>query len=222
MLDNFIPIWYPLGMRGNSIYRILAAHPEVYWEGDKSSLSINSLLTSLIISYRDKNILSTSSSSWLLSYITYHTTCIFADKDFKKVMQNWLATDNKKLLFTCVHPPINSKYYGDKGRLVSHNEANIRAKITDKQFKLLDKCNPHIWVYGTNNRFNSIVKHYAPSPESIAYNLNVDALFSKDYVTFETEYYKLIAHFNLTSCLNDIRAFILLVLEREEYIRKFW
>ena len=24
-------IWYVQGMRGNAVYRILAAHPEVYW-----------------------------------------------------------------------------------------------------------------------------------------------------------------------------------------------
>ena len=66
------------------------------------------------------------------------------------------------------------------------------------------------------------ILQYAPSTNPLAYNLNINNLFSTDYITFETEYFKLIAHFNLTSCLNDIRAFILLVLERENYISKFY
>ena len=60
------------------------------------------------------------------------------------------------------------------------------------------------------------------SSNPMAYNLNIDNLFSTDYITFETEYYKLINRFNLTSCLNRVRAFILLVLERENYISKFY
>jgi hypothetical protein len=40
MLDNFIPVWYTHGMRGNAIYRILAAHPEVYWDKNFTQLTL--------------------------------------------------------------------------------------------------------------------------------------------------------------------------------------
>lgn len=220
MIGNFIPIWYSLGMRGNAIYRILSSHPEAYVH-NTNLLDIDSLVTNLTISEIDNNILGSKTSSWILSYATYHTTSIFYGNEFNKIMLRWLTDNKNKLLFSCVHPPMNNMQYGDKAYLVNHNQANRGVKITDKQFKLLDKHKPHVWVHGTRDRFNMPIMRYYPSTNPLAYNLNVDALFSKDYITFETEYFKLINHFSFTSCLNAVRAFILLVLEREDYTSKF-
>ena len=114
-----------------------------------------------------------------------------------------------KILFSSSHPNWPSGATCDKKKLLT---------LTDK---------PHIWLYGSLNRNylssnkSSIHKYYEPSPHPLAYNINIDNLYSQDYLTFETEYYKLIKHFNLTSCLNRVRAFILLNLERDKYIVQF-
>jgi hypothetical protein len=222
MLDNFISIWYSHGMRGNAIYRILAAHPEVYWNTDNklisslNPLNIPSNVTS-IENLAYGNSIATKIGIWKMGYTTYHSCSLFTQTCFTQVMYSW-AHNRNKILFCLVNPIVKNNDGIYIVRYPTYKELGVSAK----QYKLIDPSNPHIWVYGTRDRLNMPKTYFSPSTNPLAYNLNVDALFSKDYVTFETEYYKLIAHFNLTSCLNDIRAFILLVLEREEYIRKFW
>jgi hypothetical protein len=210
-----IIIWYWPAMRGNSVYRILSAHPEVYWnyklqqssheilqhplDLPESVAGFNSPDASKNVTGRIENI-----NYLQFAYTTYHTTgrIDIDNVNTYKAIKAWIASKSylDKKLFVMSHP---AEMYKDSSLLT----------LDDK---------PHIWLYGTIDRLG-VAKHYINlSYNSLAYNLNVDALYSTDYTTFETEYYKLIAHFNFTSCINRVRAFILLTLERETYISKFY
>ena len=197
-------------MRGNAIFRILAVHPEVYWDKKfhanrdpayPSPLDIPSNITSIV--GLAANDIADKIGMWKMGYATHHTASLVDGQIWKKVFTNWMfnSYNNSLILFGIANPS---------------------ATVDEKLFKLIDTNKPHIWVYGTLNRLNMQPTYYAPSTNPLAYNLNVDNLFSTDYITFETEYYALIANFNLTSCLNKVRAFILLLLEREQYISKFY
>jgi hypothetical protein len=205
---KFITIWYEGGMRGNSIYRILAAHPEVYWNPKFQLSTIETIAHPLDLPEQVTafNIVSNSSSDanllkvvgkdiYVFAYSTYHCCCMKDDINFYKIIEAWAPSNDGTILFCCQHR--------------KHKNLN---KLPNKSF---------IWVYGNKNRVKWNNEYYEPCVHPFAYNLNLDALYSTDYLTFETEYYKLIAHFNLTSRLNRVRAFILLSLEREQYIKKW-
>lgn len=213
--EKAIIIWYWPAMRGNSIYRILSAHHETYWNPILQQSSHEMLQHPLDLPETVSGFNSPDASknatglieniNYLqFAYTTYHTTgrIDMDNVNTYKVIKAWIA----------------SKSYLDKKLFVMSHPADM---YKDSSLLTLDD-KPHIWLYGTIDRLG-IDKHYIkPSPNPLAYNLNLDALYSTDYVTFETEYYKLIAHFNLTSCITRVRAFILLSLEREAYISKFY
>jgi len=218
-------------MRGNSIYRILAAHPEVYWNPafQKSSheiiqhpldlpetVSSFNASTDLVLDEEKEH--SINNMPYMqdcipylqFAYTTYHTAGYIGGPITNKMIKAWIISKaylDKKLFLMC-HPPKKYRSY----RITTYQPESLLT-LDDK---------PHIWLYGTTDRFNMGKIYFKPSPHPLAYNLNIDALYSTDYATFETEYYKLIAHFNLTSCLNRVRAFILLSLERDNYISKFY
>ena len=215
-----INIWYSRGMRGNSIYRILAAHPEVYWNFTFQQSSHEMLqhpldLPETVSGFNAPNVPVVEKNFNDIDYLqfgytTYHTIGYVGDVNTNKMIKEWIISKSyldKKLFLMC-HPV--EKYRIDK-----------KATYQPESLLTLDS-NPHIWVYGTRDRLNMTKMYFQPSPHPLAYNLNIDALYSTDYATFETEYYKLIVHFNLTSCLNRVRAFILLSLERDKYISKFF
>ena len=200
-------IWFNSGMRGNSIYRIIAAHPEVFWN---EHVSLNSeeftshpldLPDSIANMFPPLNYdINKKVNKWQFSYSTYHTISFVDDDKYLQVVKSWIESKSyiDKKLFSASH--------------VDFFKYNLMS-IDDK---------PHIWLYGTCNRLGRDLVYYQTSPNPLAYNLNIDALYSQNYETFEAEYYKLINHFNLTSCLNRVRAFILLNLERDKYISKFY
>ena len=217
--EKAIIIWYWPAMRGNSIYRILSAHHETYWNPILQQSSHEMLQHPLDLPESAAGFNSPDPSknatgligniNYLqFAYTTYHTTgrIDMDNVNTYKAIKAWIASKSylDKKLFVMCHPAEMYKGYDPSESLLT----------------LADK--PHIWLYGTIYRLG-VDKHYInPSPNPLAYNLNVDALFSADYITFETEYYKLIDHFNLTSCINRVRAFILLSLERDNYISKFY
>lgn len=213
-------IWYVQGMRGNAVYRILAAHPEVYWnyhlqqaspeitihplELPETISNFNSILPIGEMDEPDHIGYVEKITKLQFGYTTYHTAGYVGDENTNKIIKQWILSKSfltKKLFLFC-HPP------------------DVKLFSEEIIFNLDDK--PHIWLYGTKNRLKMSIRHYCRSTNPLAYNLNVDALFSTDYVTFETEYFKLITHFNFTSELNRVRAFILLALEREQYISNFY
>ena len=203
-------IWYTFGMRGNAVLRILSAHPEVYWNPTIQKTSEEFIqhpldLPETVANFNPMVISINNISKWMLSYSTYHTVGYIND-DAYVLIKEW----------------ISSNAYKDKKLfLISHPNGNKKDIFTPTYLLNIDKT-PHIWLYGNNNRLNRKSYYCNMSSNPMAYNLNIDNLFSTDYITFETEYYKLINRFNLTSCLNRVRAFILLVLERENYISKFY
>jgi hypothetical protein len=204
-------IWYAFGMRGNAMLRILSAHPEVYWNATLQKNSEEFIqhpleLPETVAGFNPIPNHVNDISKWMFSYSTYHTLGGIDNKDINVLINAWVTSNSykSKKLFLISHPNINKK------------------KLFISDYLLTMDKTPHIWIYGHSNRLNALPCYYSPSNNPQAYNLNIDNLFSTDYITFETEYYSLIAHFNLTSCLNDVRAFILLVLEREQYISKFY
>ena len=228
--EKAIIIWYRQGMRGNSIYRILAAHPEVYWNPTLQQSSREVLqhpldLPETVSGFNAPNVLIGKNgfikdTPYLqVAYSTYHTAGYIWSEHFTnstmkesasyRIVKQWLMSRSylDKKLFVMTHPDNEYETYRGNDPLKS------LLTLDDK---------PHIWIYGSINRL-ALEKYYInPSPNPLAYNLNLDALYSTDYSTFETEYYKLINHFNLTSCINRVRAFILLNLERDNYISKFY
>ena len=60
-----------------------------------------------------------------------------------------------------------------------------------------------------------------PSTNPLAFNIYIHKLFSKDGQMFESEYQKIVSHFNFTSNIKDVRSFILTYLEREQSVLTF-
>jgi hypothetical protein len=225
--EKAIIIWYFVGMRGNSIYRILAAHPEVYWNSTLQLASQEILqhpldLPETVSGFNAPDEITTDAEkkgyflngiNYLqFAYTTYHSTAgTIGWESTNEMIKAWITSKSylDKKLFVICHP-------AKKYKILTKNAHLYYSSLLPLDNK------PHIWVYGTTNRLKINKIYFKPSPNPLAYNLNLDALYSTDYSTFETEYYKLIAHFNLTSCLNRVRAFILLSLEREKYISKFY
>jgi hypothetical protein len=210
--EKAIIIWYFGGMRGNAVHRILSAHNEVYWNPYIQKVSDEFIshpldLTEQVASfnYSEGATINTSITNWKFAYSSYHTLA-YIDNNINTLIKEWIISKSflDKKLFLIQHPFWTSK-----------------KPYPEKYLFNLDNT-PHIWVYGTLNRLTLPKRYFKPSTNPQAYNLNLDALYSTDYLTFETEYYKLINHFNLTSCLNRVRAFILLSLERDNYISKFY
>jgi hypothetical protein len=209
-------IWYSFGMRGNAILRILAAHPEVYWNPAIQKVSEEFIqhpldLPETVANFNPMLTPAENMNVWMVSYSTYHTVGYVniaegIGDNITALIDTWVTSNSykSKKLFLIAHPNISNK------------------KLSSSDYTLTLQKVPHIWVYGTINRLKASPYYHTPSTNPNAYNLNIDALYSTDYATFETEYYKLIAHFNLTSCLNRVRAFILLNLERDRYISKFY
>jgi len=210
MLDKLMVLWYSPGMRGSAIYRILAAHPEVYWNPNFQQMTPEFIAHPLdlpelqtvfnIDAYAHRR---NKLNNWKFSYCCYHTLGYVRNPSVKLLINEW----------------ISSKAYINKYMFIYNHGKH--ANPTDDNLLMLDS-KPHIWLYGTRNRLNMPKEYYKPSPSPLAYNINVDALYSTDYSVFETEYYKLVAHFNLTSCINRVRSFILLSTERDNYISKFY
>ena len=209
-----IIIWYFTGMRGNSIYRILAAHPEVYWNFTFQQSSHEMLqhpldLPETVSGFNAPTDLVVNDIDYLqFAYTTYHTVGCVGDANTNKMIKTYITSKSylDKKLFVFAHPDNN----------------NYQENSYSPESLLILDDKPHIWAYGTRDRLTMVKRYFEPSLHPLAYNLNIDALYSTDYATFETEYYKLIAHFNLTSCINRVRAFILLSLERDKYISKFY
>jgi hypothetical protein len=201
-LQDIITIWYSGGMRGNSIYRILAVHPEVYWNNDiqkTCSLDAENCVDSLTLPETVSTFNCTPGKSYnsvyAFAYSSYHCICFMHDTNFKYIVKQWLLSPKKQLLFSTKH--------------------STNMPLTS----LPDK--PFIWLYGNRHRIEFPITYFPPTDHPFAYNLNIDKLYSEKYIEFEEEYYKLISHFNLSSKINRVRAFILLSLEREKYINNY-
>ena len=210
MLNKLIMIWYFPGMRGNAVLRILSAHAESYWNAKLQQIGAEFISHPLDLPNLQTNInidanayLNSKLSKLKFSYSTYHTIGHVDGISTKKLIKDW----------------ITSRAFTNKYLFIFDHCKNINP--TNHDLLVIDN-KPHIWLFGTRDRLGMKLQHYVPSTNPQAYNLNIDALFSKDYITFESEYFKLIDHFNLTSELNRVRAFILLTLEREDYISKFY
>ena len=57
-----------------------------------------------------------------------------------------------------------------------------------------------------------------PSSNPFVFNIDVYKLYSEDDLIFESEYQKIVNHFNFTSNIDRVRSFIKLYLDRERSI----
>lgn len=210
-----------MGCNGNLLFRILCAHPEIYWHEDWAN-------------HRDVN---RSPLGWPNSVDCY-------DIEWADTFIGW---GNVKTNFYAVHAQWHEDHNADARYLkqylkdfkastarwypIKNHRFTLRnvgySKESDKNLELchhvLIKKNPH----GAQSRLDIIhrdkgrdfikenKRHFGKYRDKAHLIVEIDRLLSTDYDIFLSEYLKIVHYFDLTPLINDVRAYILLYNERQ-------
>jgi len=211
---RIILIFYSHGFRGHAVTRILSCHPEAHWEPKWSSGNLehdNPL--SFPESVSGFNFYIPSDISLKKASTFVHTGAYLEiGQNDKTLTKNILSvynlskllkdTKSDKYIFLNTHPHQNAVGFEKVERpkkVILYSKSHL-----DPRYSL--------W---TDKKLNSL------SPQENALNIDIDKLFSADYIEFEDEYLKAVTYFDFTPRINAVRAFILRYIERERYISNY-
>lgn len=227
--DNIRLVIFFAGLGGQIVTRILSTHPECYWtekwnntsEPDLKPTQFPDTISGFDLISPDVNTMKDEygrapGGLGFMPPVRYMTTQTektrVVKESIKHILNSIKTVDSSLYVWIHTHPYLydsdqESPNFSDLKRPFVYlwaSEECVFTQLRDKDF--------HI----KNNS-----KLRPPCSNPLAYNLDVSQLFSKDYAKFEAEYIKLCTHFNFTSRLDSVRAFILRYLERQEYIAQF-
>jgi len=213
------PILAFSGMRSHALLRILASHREVWW--DSTLMNDKGILTKDSLSYPvTKNNFFTDVRVEMPKYLSYSTAQTNMVTS-RKLTTN-IAIDMLKNYYK--HNSLLSYliFHTDFIDIVNHSfiflyTSNIKATMQQRKQWYNYDMQSHGYDY-TSKNIKLISK---PHKSSLAFNIDIHRLFSKNDLIFEMEYIRLVDHFNFTANINRVRSFILLYLEREQYISTF-
>ena len=217
--DRCIPIIAPPGLRGHATLRILCSHKEVWW--DSSLMNYNNIPDIDSLSYPDDGIFidfRTPDAPHNINFMSAHTIMI----------------TNRPLNRLKCFDVIKDYYANPKNILQSHTifQAHYIEHIPVRPFIYLYSSNlaytvkqRSVWFSrdykeaGTEY-YNKKTKNFMENPikQPLAFNIDVYKLYSEDDLVFESEYQKIVNHFNFTSNIDRVRSFIKLYLDREKSI----
>ena len=196
--ENYVPIFYSHGYRGNAVNRILSAHQECWFQqlGDPISWT----------SYWVKEPWHTDRTAQMTAHghlgIEYNQGELDKWGQGTQAILRCLQADIKKLVFFQLHP--------------------------DKWISLETTLRPCVWLWSSDcdaiqQRFNHIFNHpeiqFQVCSKAISLphviNINIAKLFSNSYNEYIDEYEQLCHSLSLTPEPDRVRAFILRYNERE-------
>lgn len=222
MKRPFIFLNYYTGCNGNLLFRILCAHPEIYWNEDWAN-------------HRDvdrsplgwPDIVDCYDIEWADTFIGYGNV----KTNFYAVHAQWNEDHNadatylSKYLADFKHstakwyPIKNHRFTLHKGEYSPEKDSNL-----EKCHHILIKKNPHlasdrldvIHRDKERNFVKECMKHYGKYREKAHLIVEIDNLLSNNFDTFLSEYLKIVHYFDLTPRINSIRSYILLYNERQQ------
>jgi len=220
--ERCILILAPSGFRGHAVLRILASHPEVWW--DSSIMNADGIPNYTSLNYPESNVwLDPSLERQLeVNFVTAHTT-MYIGKDREDISLQYI-TDYYKMgntLTTYLKLNIDLESSIDR--------AYIRLYASDlkQHFKQRWFWHKKDILFNIRKSDMNLPKQYNkdaikimknPSNNPLAFNIDIHKLFSTNDDIFELEYMSIVNHFNFTSNINDVRSFMLRYLEREQSV----
>jgi len=201
ILDKFLNILqqrvlfisFPRGYGGNTLSRIIAASPEIYWKGNP-------------IEYPDKGysiVVDDPSAPHFASDLEQELCCTHTSEDL-------MYPDKNRIQLFMLY-----------AKLAKEKIIIVRSHNRDT-YKLFKKSYT-VYLYGKEpdfRFFDSTDMYKKPKQFPNVINVDVNEIFSKDYDTFETAYLDICTKLDITPQINRVRAFILLWLERQERYKK--
>ena len=101
----------------------------------------------------------------------------------------------------------------NKTLLLKTHDLDIHNKVTCKVIRLVGSLHSNII---NKNGFRKNKKEVKPVNAANVYNVNIDNFISEDYDTFLKEYINLVNYLGVSSNVNNVRSFILCLLEKHK------
>ena len=220
--ERCILILAPSGFRGHAVLRILASHPEVWW--DSSIMNADGIPNYTSLNYPESNVwLDPSLERQLeVNFVTAHTT-MYIGKDREDISLQYI-TDYYKMgntLTTYLKLNIDLESSIDRAYIRLY-ASNLKQHFKQRWFWHKKDILFNIRKSDMNlpKQYNKdaikIMKN--PGNNPLAFNIDISKLFSTNDDIFELEYMSIVNHFNFTSNINDVRSFMLRYLEREQSV----
>ena len=201
------------GMRGHTLYRILASHQEVWW--DSSIMNYNKKSNYNSLEYPKENIWTNPifNRPHTIDYVTAHTT-MFCGRELPRVslnhINNYYKTSN---LSSYLYLHADFIDYVNRPYIYVYT-SNLRKHFDNRAIWYKRDMRNHPEEY---NRYRQKLMTI-PSDNPLAFNIDISKLFCYNEQLFESAYQRIVNHFNFTSNIKDVRSFILTYLEREQSV----
>tara|TARA_Y100000389_G_scaffold199440_1_gene237828 strand:- start:641 stop:1345 length:705 start_codon:yes stop_codon:yes gene_type:complete len=210
----------PSGFRGHAVLRILASHPEVWW--DSSIMNADGIPNYTSLNYPESNV-------WLdpslkrqpeVNFVTAHTT-MYIGKDREDIplqhITDYYKMGNTLTTYLKLNIDLESSIHRSYIRLYA---SNLKQHFKQRWF-----WHKKDILFNIRKSDMSLPKQYNkdaikvmknPSDNPLAFNIDISNLFSDNEESFKTEYERIINHFNFTDNRFAVRSFILTYLQREQ------
>ena len=214
------PILAPAGFRGHATLRILCSHKEVWW--DSSKMNSDHIPNRDSITYPENGIFRDFriKAPQKIDYIAVHTkmitNVIISFTECFDILSDYYS-DNKNNLHSFVIFQMDFLDYIPNIPFIHLYSSNVKHTVKQREYWFKDDIREHTGHYTVER----IKKMGLPSSNPLAFNIDVYKLYSEDDSAFETEYQKIVNHFNFTSNIDRVRSFMLTYLEREQSVLTF-
>ena len=215
----FIFINYYVGCNGNLLFRILCAHPEIYWhedwanhqDVDRSPLGWPDTVDCYNMEWA-KSFIGNVKTNFYSVHAQWHEDHNADAQYLRQYLKDFMSSDAKW------YPMKNHRFTLRNGTYSREQDSNL-----DKCHHVLIKKNPHlaqdrlevIHRDKERNFVKGCKQHFGRYREKAHLIIDIDRLISPNYNLFLSEYLKLVRYFDLTPLINPVRAYILLYNERQ-------
>lgn len=216
----FIFINYYIGCNGNLLFRILCAHPEIYWHEDwanhsdvnKGPLDWPDTVDCYNIEWADSFIGSTVKTNFYSVHAQWHEDHNADARYLKHYLKDFIQSGTKW------YPMKNHRFTIRNGGYTKENSKNL-----EKCHHILIKKNPHLaserltTIHRDKDRdfIQGCKQHFGRYRDSAHLIVDIDRLIHSNFDLFLSEYLKIVRYFDLTPRVNPVRAYILLYNERQ-------
>jgi hypothetical protein len=215
----FIFINYHVGCNGNLLFRVLCAHPEIYWHDDwanhpdvdKSPLGWPDVVDCYNIEWAQSFIGNTKTNFYAV-HAQWHEDHNADSRYLKQYLKDFAQSKAKW------YPMKNHRFTLRNGTYSREQDSNL-----DKCHHVLVKKNPYLArdrlevIHRDRDRdfIKGCKQHYGRYRDKAHLIVDIDRLISPNYNIFLSEYLNIIHYFDLTPMINPVRAYILLYNERQ-------
>ena len=215
----FIFINYYPGCNGNLLFRVLCAHPEIYWhedwanheDEDRSPLGWPDTVDCYNMEWA-KSFIGTVKTNFLAVHAQWHEDHNANAKYLKQYLKDFKQSSAKW------YPMKNHRFTLLDGGYSKESDSNL-----ERCHHVLIKKNPHlaqerlqiIHRDKTRDFISGCKQHYGKYRDKAHLVVEIDRLLSESYAIFLSEYLKIVHYFDLTPRINSVRSYILMYNERQ-------